>query len=327
MMTSKLAVVFGGSGFVGRNVVRELAKRGWRVRVAVRRPHLAQFLRTMGQVGQIQLAQANVRYRGSIAEAVKGADAVINLVGILHQEGSQGFRTVHSAGAAAIADLAAKAGAARFIQVSAIGADVDSESIYQRTKGEGERAVRDAFPSATILRPSVVFGPEDQFFNRFASMLAIVPPFLPVPILIGGGKTKFQPVYVDDVADAICEALARPDAAGKTYELGGPRTYTFRELLELMLCATGKTRILAPVPFALAPIMGFFGELAGWLPFLDPPITRDQVRQLKKDSVVASGALTIADLGVTPSAVESVLPAYMVRFRKYGQFAEQVTQS
>jgi NADH dehydrogenase len=327
MMTSKLAVVFGGSGFVGRNVVRELAKRGWRVRVAVRRPHLALFLRTMGHVGQIQLAQANVRYRGSIAEAVKGADAVVNLVGVLSQQGSQNFRALHVGAAGAIADLAAKAGAARFVHVSSIGADPESESLYARTKGEGERSVRAAFPLATIMRPSIVFGLEDKFFNKFASMLSLVPSFLPVPILIGGGRTKFQPVYVDDIADAICEALARPDAAGKTYELGGPRVYTFRELLELMLKTTGRRRILAPVPFVLAPLMGLAGEAAGWLPFLDPPITRDQVRQLKRDNVVAPGALTIRDLGVTPATVESVLPSYMVRFRKYGQFAERVAQS
>lgn len=327
MMMNKLAAVFGGSGFIGRNVVRELAKRGWRVRVAVRRPHLALFLRTMGHVGQIQLAQANIRYRASIAEAVKGADAVINLVGILHGEGSQGFRAVHSTGAAAIAALAAKAGAARFVHVSAIGADPESGSAYQRTKGEGERAVREAFPSATIMRPSVVFGPEDKFFNKFAAMLAPVPPFIPVPVLIGGGRTKFQPVYVDDVADAISEALARPEAAGKTYELGGPRIYTFRELLELMLKETGKSRILAPVPFAIAPVLGFLGGVAGLLPFIDPPVTMDQVKQLKRDNIVGEGALTIRDLGIKPSTVESVLPGYMVRFRKYGQFAELAAES
>lgn len=327
MMTNKLAVVFGGSGFIGRNVVRELAKRGWRVRVAVRRPHLALFLRPMGNVGQIQLAQANIRYRASIAEAVKGADAVVNLVGILHGEGAQGFRAVHSAGAGAIAELAAKAGVSRLIHLSAIGADPESESAYQRTKGEGERLVRGAFASATIMRPSIVFGPEDSFFNKFAAMLAPVPPFVPVPILIGGGKTKFQPVYVDDVADAICEALARPGAAGKTYELGGPRIYTFRELMECLLKTIGKSRILAPVPFAVAPVVGFLGGAVGLLPFIDPPVTMDQVKQLKRDNVVAEGALTIGDLGISPATVESVLPSYMVRFRKYGQFTELAAEA
>ena len=320
-MTGKLAVVFGGSGFVGRNVVRELAKRGWRVRVAVRRPHLAQFLRPMGAVGQIQLAQCNLRYRASVVEALKGADAVINLVGILFQNGRQKFDTVQSAGAAMLAGLARDAGAGTFVHVSAIGADAQSKCLYARSKGEGERGVREGFPEATILRPSIVFGPEDQFFNKFAAMAALSPA-LP---LIGGGKTKFQPVYVDDVADAICEALVRPDAKGRLYELGGPRVYTFKELLELMLRETGRKRILAPVPFPLAYLMGVAGELMNWVPIFDPPITRDQVKLLKHDNVVSETAEgKIADLGIHPHTVESVLPSYMVRYRKYGQFAERM---
>lgn len=322
-MVGKLAVVFGGSGFIGRNTVRELAKRGWRVRVAVRRPHLAQHLKPMGVVGQIQLAQVNVRYRPSIAEALKGADAVINLVGILSQNGPQNFEAVQAAGAGAIAELAAKAGVKTFVQISALGADPESASLYARSKGEGEKAVRAALPSATILRPSIVFGPEDEFFNKFAAM-ASLSPALP---LIGGGKTRFQPVYVDDVADAICEALARPEAAGRTYELGGPRVYTFRELMELMLRETGRKRILLPIPFAVAPLMGLAGETIGFLPFFDAPITRDQIRLLKTDNVVgASGEEnvgTLGDLGVSPATVEAILPTYMVRFRKYGQFAEK----
>lgn len=322
-MAGELAVVFGGSGFVGRNVVRELARRGWRVRVAVRRPHHAQFLRTMGVVGQIQLAQTNLRHAGSIAEALKGADAVVNCVGILHQSGAQSFAAVQASGAAALARLAAETGVPRFVHVSAIGADAASESLYARSKGEGERAVREALPFATIIRPSIIFGPEDQFFNRFATMFSFAPPLVPIPILIGGGATRFQPVYVDDVADAICEALARPGAKGKIYELGGPRTYTFRELLELLMRETGQRRVLAPVPFALGPALGFFGECLGLLPFLAPPITRDQVKLLKKDNIVTPGALTLADLGITPKTVEAILPGYMVRFRKYGQFAEK----
>ncbi len=317
-MTGKLAVVFGGSGFVGRNAVRELAKRGWRVRAAVRRPHLAQFLRPMGVVGQIQLAQANIRNRPSVAEAIKGADAVINLVGILHQEGPQRFDAVQEGGAATIAEACRDAGVDTLVHVSAIGADAASDSAYARTKAEGEAAVRAAVPSATILRPSIVFGQEDQFFNRFASM-AMMAPALP---LIGGGATKFQPVYVDDVADAICEAVERPEAAGKTYELGGPRVYSFRELMELMLKETGRKRILAHIPFPIASLMGLGGEVAGIMPFFAPPITRDQVKLLKNDNVVSEGALTIEDLGVHPQTVESVLPSYMVRYRKYGQFAE-----
>jgi NADH dehydrogenase len=321
-MAGELAVVFGGSGFVGRNVVRELAKRGWRVRVAVRRPHHAQFLRTMGVVGQIQLAQANLRHGPSIAEALKGADAVVNCVGILHQEGAQTFSAVQAGGAARLAREAALAGAPRFVHVSAIGADERSDSLYARSKGEAERAVREALPFAAIIRPSIIFGPEDQFFNRFATMFSLVPPFAPVPILIGGGETKFQPVYVDDVADAICEAL-KPGAAGKTYELGGPLVYTFKQLLELMMRETGLKRMLLPVPHAIAPAFGFAGECLGLFPFLDPPITRDQVKLLKQDNIVSEGALTLADLGVSPKTVESILPGYMTRFRKYGQFTEK----
>lgn len=319
-MTGKLAVVFGGSGFIGRNVVRELAKRDWRVRVAVRRPHLAQFLRPMGVVGQIQLKQANVRYRPSVAEAVEGADAVVNLVGLLHQEGAQKFDTVQAGGAAAIADCARAAGVEHFVHVSAIGADEESDSAYARTKGEAERAVREAVPTATILRPSIVFGPEDDFFNKFAAM-AGMSPALP---LIGGGKTKFQPVYVDDVADAVCESLTRAEAVGRTYELGGPRVYTFKELLQLMLRETGRKRILAPVPFPVASLIGLAGEIAGMAPFVEPPLTRDQVTLLKRDNVVDTSAAvgTLADFDIEPHTVESILPSYMARYRRYGQFAE-----
>jgi NADH dehydrogenase len=324
-MAQRLAVVFGGSGFIGRNVVRELARRGWRVRVAVRRPHHAQFLRPMGAVGQIQLFQANVRHRPSIEQALIGADAVVNLVGILHQSGSQSFARVQAMGAAAIAELAAKAGVENFVHVSAIGADAASNSLYARTKGEAERAVSAAIPTAAILRPSVVFGPEDKFFNKFAELMTMAPAFAPLPLLFGGGATKFQPVYVDDVADAVCAALENPAARGRVFELGGPRTYTFRQLLEFVLRETGHRRILVPVPFSLAPVIGLAGEAIGALPFFAPPITRDQIRLLRHDNVVntASGAGTLADLGVTPATVESVVPPYLVRFRKYGQFAER----
>ncbi|MEX0644946.1 MAG: complex I NDUFA9 subunit family protein, partial [Parvularculaceae bacterium] len=322
-----LAVVFGGSGFIGRNVVRELAKRGWRVRVAVRRPHLALFLRPMGVVGQIQLAQANIRYRPSVAEALKGADAVVNLVGILRQSGAQRFRSVQTAGARMIADLAAQAGAERLVHISSIGADAKGESLYARTKGEGEIAVREAFRKATIMRPSIVVGPEDDFFNKFASM-ALMTPALP---LIGGGATRFQPVYVDDIADAICEALVRPEAPGRTYELGGPTIYTFKELLELMLATIGRKRVLVPVPFALAPLVGLAGEAFGWFPFFEPPITRDQIKMLKCDNIVGAsgeaGIGVIGDLGINPASIESILPTYMVRFRKHGQFAELTMQA
>lgn len=320
-MTGKLAVVFGGSGFIGRNVVRELAKRGWRVRVAVRRPHLALFLRPMGSVGQIQLKQCNLRHRPSVAEALRGADAVVNLVGLLHQTGPQTFSAVQRDGAASLAALAREEGVERFVHISAIGADAASDSLYARTKAQAEEAVREAIPAATIIRPSIVFGPEDSFFNKFAAM-ASLSPVLP---LIGGGKTKFQPVYVDDVADAICEALARPEAAGRTFELGGPRVYTFRELMELMLRETARKRLLLPVPFFAASLIGVVSQAAGRLPFVEPVLTVDQVKLLKHDNIVRGegDTGTLKDLGIDPHAVESVLPSYMVRYRKYGQFTEQ----
>lgn len=318
----KLAVVFGGSGFVGRNVVRELAKRGWRVRVAVRRPHHAQFLRPMGAVGQIQLKQANIRNADSVAAAVDGADAVINCVGILFQEGAQQFDAVQADGAAHVARAAAAVGARDVVHISAIGADAASDSLYARTKGEAEAAMRAANPQAVILRPSIVFGPEDSFFNRFAEMAGLSP-FLP---LIGGGKTRFQPVYVDDVADAVCASLENPAARGRIFELGGPRIYTFRELMKAMLKETGQARLLVPVPFPVAGLMGMGGEIAGKLPFVTPPITRDQVKLLKNDNIVGvsgdESIGTLDDLGIRPEAVEAILPSYMVRFRKYGQFTE-----
>ncbi len=322
-MTGKLAVVFGGSGFVGRNVVRELARRGWRVRVGVRRPHLAQFLRPMGAVGQIQLKQVNIRHRPSIAEALKGADAVVNVVGVLYQDGANRFDAVHAAGAASLAQLAAEAGVSDFVHISAIGADAESDSLYARTKGEGEQAVLDAISTAVIVRPSIVFGQEDQFFNRFAAM-ATTTPFTPLP-LIGGGATKFQPIYVDDVADAVCEALVRPDAKGRIYEIGGPGVYTFRELMEMMLREIGRQRILAPIPFPVASMIGLAGQIAGRLPFVEPPLTQDQVKLAQNDNVVnQDGSVgVLADLGIEAQTLESILPTYMEPYRKYGQFAER----
>lgn len=324
-MVGKLAVVFGGSGFVGRNVVRELAKRGWRVRVAVRRPHHALFLRPMGAVGQIQLVQANIRHRPSVEQALNGADAVINLVSVLHQTGAQNFKALNARGAATIAELAAKSGARALVHVSALGAALDSDSLSARSKAEGEAAVRAAFPTATILRPSIIFGPEDDFFNRFAAMAAMAP-FVALPAF-GGGATRFQPVYVDDVADAILAAIERPDAAGRLYELGGPRVYSFRELMEMILAIIARPRLILPIPFALGPAIGMFGEALGLAPFLDPPITRDQIRQLRKDNVVGESGRAnvgrIEDLGVQPRALDAILPTYLYRYRKYGQFAER----
>ena len=248
---------------------------------------------------------------------------MVNLVGILHQVGKQKFHTVQSLGPSTLAELAAEAGVHNLVHLSAIGADPKSSSLYARTKGEGERAVLEKLPTATVLRPSIVFGLEDDFFNRFAAMAATMPFFVPLP-LIGSGKTRFQPVYVDDVADAVCEALVRPEAAGHIYELGGPRVYSFKELMKLMLDETGRNRLLMPVPFGIAGMIGIAGELFGKLPIFDPPLTRDQVKLLKNDTVVdESGAVgTLADLDIRPHTVEAILPTYMVRYRKYGQFAE-----
>lgn len=321
-MSGKLAVVFGGSGFLGRNVVRELAKRGWRVRVAVRRPHHAQFLRPMGAVGQIQLTQANVRYPASVAQAIKGADAVINLVGLLTQSWSQSFEAVQAAGAETIAKIAKEQDVKSFIQVSAIGADAKSDSLYARTKAEAEQAVLSAIPSATIMRPSLIFGPEDDFFNRFAQM-ATLSPLLP---LIGGGKTKFQPIYVDDVADGICAALEKPQSQGRIFELGGPKVYSFKELMDLLLVQTGRKRMLLPLPFWGASIIGRFGEAFRFIPFFDQPITRDQVKLMKADNIVGvsddENVGTIEDFAIETTTLEAILPEYMVRYRKYGQFTE-----
>ncbi len=314
-MTRDLVTVIGGSGFIGRYVVRLLAKQKHRIRVAVRHPNQALFLKPMGDVGQIQLLQTNIRNAGSIARAVEGADAVINLVGILQPSGHQDFQSVHVAGAEAVARAAAAAGVQRLAHMSAIGADHRADSAYARTKGEGEIAVREAFPAATILRPSIVFGPEDDFFNRFASM-ARVAPVLP---LIGGGKTRFQPVYVCDVAEAVAIAATRAGLDGQIIELGGPRVYTFRELLELVLAEIRRDRALLPVPFLAAKIGAFF---TGILP--NAPLTMDQVELLKHDNLVAEGARTLRDLGIEPTPAESVVGAYLERFRKLGQFDKPV---
>lgn len=322
-MTGKVAVVFGASGFVGRHVVRELANRGWRVRAAVRQPNTAQFLRPLGVVGQIDIVQANIRYRASVAEAMRGADAAVNLVGILDESGVQKFDAVQAHGARNIAEMAAKAGIEHVVHISAIGADANSDSKYARSKAEGEMAIREFCPSAIILRPSIIFGPQDMFFNRFAEM-ARTSPFLP---LIGGGKTKFQPIYVDDVADSVAVALEDKSLRGRTYELGGPEVMSFKELLELTLKIIGRRRVLAPIPFFAAGIMGTGGDIAGIIPFVTPPITSDQVKLLKTDNVVGiSGEEnigTISDFGIQPETMEVILPTYLVRFRKAGQFSPE----
>ncbi len=322
-----LVTVFGGGGFVGRHTVRALARKGYRIRVAVRMPHHVPELRVMGDVGQIELVQANIRNADSVARALEGADAVVNLVGVLYQSGKQTFDALQSDGAGLIARLAAERGISRFIQVSAIGASGTSPSIYARSKAAGEAAVRASLPSAVILRPSIVFGPEDDFFNRFAAMAA-VSPVLP---LIGGGETKFQPVYVGDVAEAIARALAGRAQAGAAYELGGPEVKTFRELMQYVCDVTGRRRLLLPLPFAAGNAMAWGTELADKLSLgLFPKMlltTRDQMKLLAVDNVVSPEAIaeqrTLEGLGIHPEAIESIVPAYLARYRKAGQFEPQ----
>lgn len=299
-------VVFGGSGFIGRYVVKRLAAAGHPVRVACRDVERAKFLKPMGAVGQISLLQTNVRYPQTVAAACQGMDWVVNLVGILYESGSQHFDSVQAEGADTIAKAAAAAGASKLVHLSAIGADAESESLYAKSKAAGEAAVKAAFPSATIIRPSVVFGPEDDFFNRFAD-LARFSPALP---LIDGGKTKMQPVYVGDVADAICKTLEDASYAGETLELGGPRVMSMKEIMEYTLAQSGKKRLLLPLPSSIAALQARVLEL---LP--KPPLTRDQLKLLAHDNVVSEGAKGFDDLEITPTPVESVVPRYLGRFR------------
>jgi len=322
MLRDEMITVFGASGFIGRYVVRALAKAGYRVRCAVRRPHIAHELKPMGVVGQIQLMQANLRDPDSVARAVEGAHGVVNLVGILYESGRQTFAGLQSRGAQTVAEAAAAAGVERLVHISAIGADENSSSRYGRTKALGEKAVLEAFPAATILRPSIVFGVEDEFFNKFADMARLAPA-LP---LIGGGKTRFQPVFVGDVAECALNALQQPDAAGRVYELGGPNVYSFKALMQYILKVTHRRRLLVPVPWPAASGLGLVGELTGALPFVQPFLTRDQVTLLKSDNVVGAGGEglgRIEDLGVEPETVEAVVPTYLARYRKGGQFAER----
>lgn len=304
-----LVTVFGGSGFLGRYVVRALAHAGHRIRVGVRRPNLANYLLPMAHVGQIQLVKANVTDADAVAQVLKGAEAAVNLLGILYESGKQRFDAVHTQAAATIAKAARAHGVRALVHVSALGARAGSLSHYARSKAAGESAVRDSFPTASILRPSLLFGPEDDFFNRFAA-LARLSPALP---LIGGGRTRFQPVYVCDVADAVVLCVEAGERA--TYELGGPRVYSFRELLELILAETNRRRWLVPVPFPLAMAQA---SVLGLLP--KPLLTRDQVRLLRDDNVVAPDAAGFADLGIQPESVEAIVPGYLWRFRREGQF-------
>ena len=310
-----LVTVFGGSGFVGRNVVSALCKRDYRVRVAVRRPELAVHLQPLGKVGQIHAVQANLRYPASVEAAMRDSHVAINLVGILAEGGAQTFDAVQAAGAGAVAKAASAVGA-RMVHVSAIGADENSPSRYARTKAAGETAVLSATPTATILRPSVVFGPEDQFTNRFAS-LARMSPMLP---LIGGGVTRLQPVYVGDVATAVADAVDGKTRAGATYELGGPEVLTMREIMKIILATTERRRMLVSLPFGLAKFQALF------LQFAPGPLklTPDQVELLRSDNVVSDAAkaagLTLEGLGVAPDSLEAIAPQYLWRFRAAGQF-------
>jgi NADH dehydrogenase len=310
-----LVTVFGGSGFLGRNVVRALAKRDYRVRVAVRRPELAGHLQPTGRVGQIHAVQANLRYPASVEAAMRDSHVAINLVGILAEGGAQSFDAVQGLGAGAVAKAAAAAGA-RMVHVSAIGADDNSPSRYARSKAAGEKAVLAAVPSATILRPSVVFGPEDQFTNRFAA-LARMSPMLP---LVGGGLTKMQPVYVGDVATAVADAVDGKAKAGATYEIGGPEVLTMREIMEIILATIERRRMLVSLPFGLAKFQSMFLQFAPGAFKLTP----DQVALLQSDNVVSDAAkaagLTLEGLGIAGDSLEAIAPQYLWRFRAAGQF-------
>jgi NADH dehydrogenase len=325
-MARRLVTVFGGSGFIGRHLVRRLAAEGWVVRAAVRDPIAAEFLKPMGDVGQIVPVRADIRNPAQVAAVVAGAEVVVNLVGILYEHGRCTFQALHVDGAANVAAAAKAAGVQRLIHVSALGADRNSEAAYARSKAAGEEAVAAAFPGATFLRPSVVFGPEDGFFNRFAQ-LARVSPMLPVftadgfkPYcgeagcgidLFGSGGPTFQPVYVGDVAEAIMRVIADPKTAGKLFELGGPRRYTLKEILELVLRETGRTNWLVPVPFGLAMVQAAF---LGLMPA--PLLTRDQVRLMKTDNVARGGKPGLTDLDIVPTSAEAIVPTYLSRYHK-----------
>ncbi len=299
--------IFGGSGFVGRHLVRALAKTGVKIRVAVRRPNEALFLKTAGRVGQVEIVQANIRDEQSCKRVLANSDAVVNAVGILYETGSQKFVSVQAAGAARIAQLAKKAGVKTFVHISALGADADSSSLYARSKAAGEAAVRQAIPKAIILRPSLVIGPEDDFFNRFAAMAMLVPA-LP---LIGGGMTRYQPVTVFDLADCIVAALSQGPSKAGTYDIGGGQIYSFKDLMSVLLAEIGRHRLLIPIPFFAARIIG---AIAQFMP--KPLLTLDQVRLLEKDNVV-EGEDGLKVFGIAPQPIEAVLPPYLGRYRRH----------
>jgi NADH dehydrogenase len=312
-----LVTVFGGSGFVGSQVVQALARRGWRVRIAVRRPDRAWKLQTSGQVGQFQAVRCDVNRPEEVAAALQGADAAINLVGILYESGRRTFHALHVEASRNIAEACAAGGVGRLVQVSAIGASPESRSDYALSKAAAEMAVREVKPDAVVIRPSIVFGAGDDFLNRFAE-LATMAPALP---LIGGGQTKFQPVYVGDVAEAIARAVTLPEAAGRTFELGGPAVMTFEAVLKLIRRETYRSFGLIPLPFFVARLIGSVARLST-LVGIPPVLTPDQVVLLQSDNVVAEGAEGLTDLGIEPTGIEAIAPTYLWRYRKGGQFAD-----
>ena len=315
---SKLVTIFGGSGFVGRYVAQRMAKQGWRVRVAVRRPNEALFVRQYGAVGQVEPVLCNIRDDASVIKVIIGANAVVNCVGILSEVGKNTFKDVQALGSERVAKISSENGVANFVQISAIGANEGSSSNYARTKALGEASVLKYFPDATILRPSIIFGPEDQFFNRFAQM-ATLSPFLPLV----GAHTKFQPVYVGDVASAVEKALSDRSVSG-IYELGGPNIETFSELMKRMLGVIQRRRLMLKVPFFVAGIMGKFLDLLKAITFgLFPNniLTQDQVKNLQRDNIVSTDANDLSDLEIRPTAMETVLPEYLWRYRVSGQYA------
>ena len=313
-MSERLITLIGGSGFIGRHLVRRLAAQGYRIRVGVRRPEKAKFLQPLGDVGQIVPVQVNLRDDTSVLAAINGASAIVNLVGVLRNSGHQTFNALHGEGPGRVGRLAAMGGVERLIHISAIGASTESASHYAQSKGAGEAALKDEYPAATIIRPSLVFGPDDQLFNRFGAMAAISP-ILPLfgDSFADAGATKFQPVFVGDVAAAIAQCLNDEATGGKTYEIGGPRVYSFRQLMELVLEYTGRRRLLLPVPFSIASFAATFVELVP-----QAPVTRDQLKLLRIDNVC--GAVPgLAELDVSPTPLEAVLPGFLARFRKGGR--------
>ena len=326
-MKSRLITVFGASGFIGSYVVKRLAKRGYLVRAAVRDPSGASFLKPMGDVGQVTPVQANVRCKESVIKVIDGADGVINLVGIFRQIGRQRFDAVHHQGAKNVAQAAADVGSKCLVHMSTLGASLRSPSVYSKSKADGEKSVTEAFPNATIIRPSIVFGPQDDFFNRLAALACFSPvmPVLGCPYpkynagridFFGNGGTRFQPVYAGDIADAIVQTIENDTYAGKICELGGPEVFSFKEIIEKILHSTGRRNLVIPVPFGLALTVAFLAEL---LPV--PPLTRDQVKLLRNDSVLDGGANGFLPFGITPTSVDVMLPSYLDKYCKGGRFS------